>query len=106
MLLNGWKEIANHLQRGVRTVQRWERLGMPVIRVNKTVRSPIIAHSEDVDRWLTRFEETGSPTPFLLAKLAEARRTELHRRIEALRQRRDKIIRITQYLQSRTHKIS
>ena len=105
MLLNGWKEIASHLQRGVRTVQRWERLGMPVIRVNKTVRSPVIAHSEDVDRWLTRFQETGSPTPFLLAKLAEARRTELHRRIEALRQRRDKIIRITEYLQSRTPRV-
>ena len=103
MLLNGWKEIASHLQRGVRTVQRWERLGMPVIRVNKTLRSPVIAHSEDVDRWLTRFEETGSPTPYLLAKLAEARRIELHRRIELLRQRRDKISRITQHLQSRTH---
>lgn len=100
MLLNGWKEIARHLQRGVRTVQRWEHLGMPVIRVNKTVRSPVIAHSEETDRWLTRFEQTGSPKPYLLAQLAEERRKELHRRMEALRQRRAKLVRFTEYLQS------
>jgi|SRR5215469_2870467 len=104
MLLNGWKEIARHLQRGVRTVQRWEHLGMPVIRVNRTLRSPVIAHSEEVDRWLTRFQQTGSPKPYLIALLAEARRKELHRRIEALRQRRAKLIRITEYLQTRNRK--
>lgn len=103
MVLNGWKEIASHLQRGVRTVQRWELLGMPVIRITKTVRSPVIAHSEEIDRWLTRFQESGSPKPYLLAQLAEARRTELHRRIEALRQRRAKLSRITDYLRARSH---
>jgi len=31
VLLNGWKDIANHVQRGVRTIQRRERnLGFPV----------------------------------------------------------------------------
>ena len=29
-LLNGWKQIANYLGRGVRTIQRWESLGLPV----------------------------------------------------------------------------
>ena len=104
MVLNGWKEIASHLQRGVRTVQRWEHLGMPVIRVTKTQRSPVIAHSEEIDRWLTRFQETGSPKPYLLAELAEARRVELHRRIDAIRERRAKLVRIAQSLRSRTHK--
>jgi hypothetical protein len=30
--LEGWKEIATYLRRGVRTVQRWERDGLPVRR--------------------------------------------------------------------------
>jgi hypothetical protein len=31
-ILSGWKDIANHLGMGVRTVQRYEReLGLPVI---------------------------------------------------------------------------
>lgn len=73
---------------------------MPVIRVNQTVRSPVIAQSEEIDRWLTRFQQTGSPKPYLLAQLAEERRKELHRRVEALRQRRAKLVRFTEYLQS------
>jgi hypothetical protein len=28
MVLNGWKEIARHFRCGVRTVQRWEHLGL------------------------------------------------------------------------------
>jgi len=32
-ILSGWKEIACHLGRGVRTVQRYEReLGLPIRR--------------------------------------------------------------------------
>jgi hypothetical protein len=31
-LLNSWKEIAAYLNRGIRTVQRWEaELGMPAV---------------------------------------------------------------------------
>jgi CheY-like chemotaxis protein len=52
MLLNGWKEIASHLGRGVRTVQRWERLGLPVRRPNRRDRSAVCAFSEEVDQWL------------------------------------------------------
>jgi hypothetical protein len=33
--LDGWKEIASYIGRGVRSAQRWEReLGMPVHRLN------------------------------------------------------------------------
>jgi hypothetical protein len=33
--LNGWEEIAAHLGRTVRTVQRWEReLGLPIHRLS------------------------------------------------------------------------
>src|ERR1700756_3958596 len=50
-ILNGWKEIATHLHQGVRTVQRWELMGLPIHRVGATSRSPVIAFSEELDEW-------------------------------------------------------
>src|SRR5581483_141019 len=49
--ITGWKEIANYMHQGVRTVQRWELLGLPVRRVTTTSRSPVIAFAEDLDVW-------------------------------------------------------
>ena len=54
MILNGWKEIAGHLGRGVRTVQRWEQLGLPVRRPNSKLRSAVICTSEDLDAWVAK----------------------------------------------------
>lgn len=54
MILNGWKEIAGHLGRGVRTVQRWELLGLPVRRPNSKLRSAVICTSEDLDARVAR----------------------------------------------------
>ena len=51
MLLTGWKEIAAYLRFGIRTVQRWERLGLPVIRVGG-VRGAVMAHSERLNTWV------------------------------------------------------
>ena len=52
-LLNSWKEIAVYLNRGVRTVQRWEvELGMPVRRPRGRERSAVIAMRSDLDAWL------------------------------------------------------
>ena len=50
-LLSGWKEIANYMHQGVRTVQRWEAIGLPVRRVRATKPSPVIAFAEDLDSW-------------------------------------------------------
>lgn len=51
--LNSWKEIAVYLDRGVRTVQRWEQeLGLPVHRISKNDRGPVFAYRHDIDRWL------------------------------------------------------
>jgi hypothetical protein len=50
-LLSGWKEIANYMHQGVRTVQRWELIGLPVRRVRSNGRSPVIAFAEDLDIW-------------------------------------------------------
>lgn len=52
MILKGWKDIAKYLGCGVRTVQRWETLGMPVRRPSGHRRLAVVAISEEVDLWL------------------------------------------------------
>lgn len=95
MILRGWKEISNHLGFGIRTLQRWERQGLPVMRVGMGRRSPVIADSAQLDTWMLR--GTGLPpgTPVdLLQNLEGARelrrevrqaRTALHKRMVSLR---------------------
>jgi hypothetical protein len=51
-LLNSWKEIAAYLDRGVRTVQRWEKQGLPVRRLSSGPRAPVIATTTDIDAWI------------------------------------------------------
>ena len=54
-ILNSWKEIANYLGRGVRTVQRYEReLKLPVRRPASKDRSAVLAFSDELDRWLEK----------------------------------------------------
>ncbi len=51
--LNSWKEIAEYVGRGVRTVQRWEaELGFPVHRPRNHLRSPVVAIPSEIDEWL------------------------------------------------------
>ena len=53
--LNSWKEIALYLDRGVRTVQRWEReLELPVHRVGRGPRSRVHAFASELRAWLLR----------------------------------------------------
>jgi hypothetical protein len=53
-VLSSWKDIANYLGKGVRTVQRWEReLGLPVRRpVGASRKSAVLLSRRDVDEWL------------------------------------------------------
>jgi hypothetical protein len=52
-ILNSWKEIAAYLDRGVRTVQRWEaELRLPVRRPSGRGRSAVIAMRSEIDLWL------------------------------------------------------
>ena len=52
-LLTSWKEIANYLGKGVRTVQRWEvQFGLPVRRPNEKTKGIVHATTRDLDRWL------------------------------------------------------
>lgn len=54
LILNGWKEIANHMRRGVRTVQRWESLGLPVHRPSNRLGASVIANAGEIDEWLIK----------------------------------------------------
>jgi hypothetical protein len=48
--LNGWKEIAGYLDRGVRTVQRWEKeFGLPVRRLGPG--EGVFALKHEIDAW-------------------------------------------------------
>ncbi|HXK08653.1 MAG TPA: hypothetical protein VMT70_03305 [Vicinamibacteria bacterium] len=50
--LNGWKEIAAHLGKGARTVQRWEKLyGLPVHRIGREGGEIVFAFRDEIDRW-------------------------------------------------------
>jgi hypothetical protein len=69
-----WKEIAAHLGKGVRTVQRWERqFGLPVQRPNAHCKGIVRASREELDKWMQtewsrRAMDTRKPD---LAKLRE-----------------------------------
>lgn len=53
-LLTSWKEIANYLGKGVRTVQRWEQqFGLPVRRPNEKAKGIVHATRGELDHWLS-----------------------------------------------------
>lgn len=50
--LAGWKKIARHLGKGVRTTQRWETLyGLPVHREAREGIELVFAFPDELDRW-------------------------------------------------------
>jgi eukaryotic-like serine/threonine-protein kinase len=50
--LDSWKEIAAYLNRGVRTVQRWEQIaGLPIHRVPHEKKGGVYALSGELDAW-------------------------------------------------------
>jgi len=58
--IDGWKEIATHVGRGVRTVQRWEReLGLPVRRLDTGGAEVVFAYREELDAWVLRQSRVG-----------------------------------------------
>lgn len=59
--LDSWKEIAAHLKRTVRTVQRWETSeGLPVHRHTHLKGSTVYAFKTEIDVWLTGRGQTQS----------------------------------------------
>mgnify|MGYP001586514621 CR=1 FL=1 len=50
--LNGWKDIATYLGRGIRTVQRWEKTsGLPVRRLKHGPGESVFAFTHEIDLW-------------------------------------------------------
>ena len=87
-ILSGWKEIANYMHRGVRTVQRWEKLGLPVHRPAAHLHTAVIASSKNLDAWLlqtqTRSQDFWGALQARVRAL-EAENAELRREIVRLR---------------------
>jgi hypothetical protein len=62
-IVQGWKEIASELDRGVRTVQRWERiLKLPVRRIGRGPRCPVFAFQDELLLWLNTRADAGAFT--------------------------------------------
>ena len=56
--LNGWKEIALHFGKGVRTVQRWEKdLGLPVRRLGTGKGEIVFAFVAELEGWRAAAEK-------------------------------------------------
>jgi len=90
VILTGWKEIARHLRYGVRTLQRWESNGLPVRRVNKDRRSPVVADSEELDAWILHRSHIPPNAPQdLMSNLRRARelRIQIQQNREEFQQR-------------------
>ena len=52
-IISGWKDIANYLGKGVRTVQRYERaLGLPVRRPAGATTGSVVATKAELDAWV------------------------------------------------------
>jgi hypothetical protein len=51
-IFSSWKEIAQHLGKGVRTVQRWEQnLGLPVHRPAGASKGIVLAYRAEIESW-------------------------------------------------------
>lgn len=64
-VLTSWKEIAQHMGKGVRTLQRWEReLGFPVHRPLSKTKGVVLAYPAELDAWgkASRDGHSGQPT--------------------------------------------
>ncbi len=60
--LDSWKEIAAHLGRDQRTVQRWEKTeGMPVRRHKHPKKSTVYAYASELDAWFRERQPKDDP---------------------------------------------
>ena len=84
MILTGWKEISKYLRYGVRTIQRWENNGLPIKRINKSPRSPVVADSEELDAWILHRMKLPPGAPKELAD-ARQRARELRQQAQEIR---------------------
>lgn len=89
-ILSGWKEIANHMKKGVRTVQRYERtLRLPVHRPAGGLKGAVIATKAEIDAWLT-VSPIREAVPLTHSQLDNASLIDkFHRHVEEMRRLRE-----------------
>ncbi|MCU1285311.1 MAG: TolB protein [Acidobacteriales bacterium] len=74
--LQSWKEISAYMNRGIRTLQRWERdFGLPIHRPSKHDRSAVFALKPEIDEWMKntrkhRETETTREEPVKMSRAA------------------------------------
>jgi len=93
-ILSSWKDIAVYMGRGVRTVQRYEHLGLPVIRLNGHLQSSVMAFADEIDDWI-RGTAMRSSAPIMPIGVAE------WERLSALVQRLKRKLKSCESLRSR-----
>jgi hypothetical protein len=82
-ILSGWKDIANYLGKGVRTVQRYEReLALPVRRPSGRTKGSVIAIQSELDAWVAACRLTDRPHPARAASPLSVCKSLRHRIIE------------------------
>lgn len=90
--LDSWKDIAQYLNRSVRTVQRWEMLeAMPVHRHCHGTGDSVYAHKQEVDSWRSSRSQRKRLTLHLpairrvpMGSLARAEQSSLLRLLEVI----------------------
>lgn len=90
--LDSWKDIAQYLNRSVRTVQRWEMLeAMPVHRHCHGTGGSVYAHKQEVDAWRSSRSQRKRLTLHLpairrvpMGSLARAEQSSLLRLLEVI----------------------
>jgi hypothetical protein len=88
-VLTSWKEIAQYVGKGVRTVQRWEQdFCLPVRRLSASDHHAVLAIPEEIDAWLRRAKlRAGTAAP-------EVELGQLRRRIMELQEENDALRRL------------
>lgn len=82
-VLTSWKEIAQYLGKGVRTVQRWEaEFGLPVRRAQSSEHSAVLAIPEELDYWLLTNAKTLTDVPTAWPNEADLRAELIRLRAE------------------------
>ena len=98
-ILSGWKQIADHLGKGVRTVQRYEReLGLPIRRPAGKSSGSVIATAGELDAWVT-----ASPIRAQFELAQPAVNTEM---LEELRRNLKEMARLRKETQEVRHAVS
>jgi len=92
-ILTSWKEIAQYVGKGIRTVQRWEReLGFPVRRTKAGRKPSVLAVPGEIDAWVQSLGEQPGSERTMLLRTVKALRSEnrkLRRQLELERAKKN-----------------